>query len=141
MNANDTQVSGNHYKSAIQHWDFVVERKLDYFRAQVTKYVTRWRKKNGLQDLLKAQHFLQKCMELNVAGLLQFEYSPSLKTSYTVEEYCEANDLNCQEHSIISLLCRECTSVGDLRDCQKLLAELVECNQSGEPGPGYVEQG
>jgi hypothetical protein len=84
MNANDTQVSGNHYKSAIQHWDFVVERKLDYFRAQVTKYVSRWRKKNGLQDLLKAQHFLQKCIELRVAGLLQFEHVSLTETAYTV---------------------------------------------------------
>ena len=31
---------------------------------QITKYVTRWKKKNGLPDLLKAQHFLQKYIEI-----------------------------------------------------------------------------
>lgn len=63
MSANDKQVGGGHYKSAIQHWDYVIANDLDYFQAQVTKYVTRWKKKNGLQDLLKAQHFLEKYIE------------------------------------------------------------------------------
>lgn len=63
MSANDTQVGGTHYKSAIQHWDYVIANDLDYFQGQITKYVTRWKKKNGLPDLLKAQHFLNKYIE------------------------------------------------------------------------------
>ena len=63
FNANMRQVSGNHYRSKIQHWDYVIENDLDYFQGQITKYVTRWKKKNGLDDLLKAQHFLQKYIE------------------------------------------------------------------------------
>lgn len=62
--ANDTQVAGTHYRSAIQHWDFVAARGLGYFEGQVTKYLTRWRKKNGAQDLQKARHFLAKLIEL-----------------------------------------------------------------------------
>jgi hypothetical protein len=64
MSANEKQVAGEHYKSKIQHWDYVVANDLDYFQAQITKYVTRWKKKNGYQDLLKAQHFLEKYIEL-----------------------------------------------------------------------------
>ncbi|MNU03291.1 hypothetical protein D3C72_2472560 [compost metagenome] len=30
----------------------------------VIKYVTRWRKKNGLEDLKKAKHYLELLMEL-----------------------------------------------------------------------------
>lgn len=63
--ANERQVGGEHYKAPIQHWDFVASNNLDYFQGQITKYVTRWKNKNGLQDLLKAQHFLQKYIELN----------------------------------------------------------------------------
>lgn len=63
--ANERQVGGDHYKAPIQHWDFVASNNLDYFQGQITKYVTRWKNKNGLQDLLKAQHFLQKYIELN----------------------------------------------------------------------------
>jgi hypothetical protein len=63
MSANDRQVSGNHYRAPIQHWDYVIANGLGYFEGQITRYVTRWRKKNGLEDLLKAQHYLEKLIE------------------------------------------------------------------------------
>jgi hypothetical protein len=66
-NANNHQVDGNHYSSDIQHWDYVVANELDYFQAQVTKYVTRWKKKGGIRDLEKAQHFLEKYIEVEKA--------------------------------------------------------------------------
>ena len=66
--ANERQVGGEHYKSPIQHWDYVAANDLDYFQAQITKYVTRWKKKNGLQDLQKARHFLDKYIELQEEG-------------------------------------------------------------------------
>jgi len=64
LKANDHQVGGEHYKSPIQHWDYVLANDLDYFQAQITKYVTRWKNKNGIQDLLKARHFLDKYIEV-----------------------------------------------------------------------------
>lgn len=64
MKANNSQVGGAHYRTEIQHWDYVVANELDYFQGQITKYVTRWKKKNGIQDLKKAQHFLTKYIEL-----------------------------------------------------------------------------
>ena len=62
--ANEKQVAGQHYRASIQHWDYVVANDLDYFQGQITKYVTRWKKKNGVTDLLKAQHFLEKYIEV-----------------------------------------------------------------------------
>lgn len=62
--ANERQEGGNHYRSEIQHWDYVWKNDLGYFEGQITKYVTRWRKKNGLEDLLKAKHFLDKLIEI-----------------------------------------------------------------------------
>ena len=66
MNANSKQVAGTHYAvgSGYQHWDIVVDQQLNYFEGQITKYVMRARKKNGMQDLEKAAHFLQKYMEV-----------------------------------------------------------------------------
>lgn len=61
--ANDLQVKGTHYKTKIEHWDYVVANEIPYLEAQVIKYLTRWRKKNGHDDLRKAQHFLQKLLE------------------------------------------------------------------------------
>lgn len=63
--ANDTQVGGSHYQQqAIQHWDYVIANHIPYMEAQIIKYVSRWRNKNGLQDLEKALHFLQKLLEV-----------------------------------------------------------------------------
>jgi hypothetical protein len=62
--ANDRQIGGTHYAAPIQHWDFVAANGLDYFQGQVTKYVVRFRHKNGLDDLKKARHFLDKLIEL-----------------------------------------------------------------------------
>ena len=69
MSANERQVGGSHYGGgAQQHWDMVVQHELDYFQGQITKYVMRWKAKNGLQDLEKAQHFLEKYIEEVKAG-------------------------------------------------------------------------
>ena len=65
MKANEQQVGGTHYVSPMQHWDYVLANNIPYMEAQIIKYLTRWRKKNGLQDLEKAQHFLTKLIEVN----------------------------------------------------------------------------
>lgn len=67
--ANRRQVGGQHYGLGVrQHWDVVTEFDLDYFQGQITKYVFRWDKKNGLQDLEKARHYLDKYIEEIQAG-------------------------------------------------------------------------
>lgn len=63
--ANAWQVGGEHYKvGGEEHWDRVARLHLTYFQAQVTKYLERWKRKNGVQDLEKALHFLFKYEEL-----------------------------------------------------------------------------
>ena len=59
-----SQVGGSHYtKCQIQPWDYVIANNLDYFQGSIIKYVTRWRDKNGVEDLQKAKHFLEKYIE------------------------------------------------------------------------------
>lgn len=63
--ANERQVGGSHYKTnGEEHWDRVYRLELDYFQACITKYVERWKKKNGIEDLEKARHYLDKYIEL-----------------------------------------------------------------------------
>lgn len=65
MSANDKQVGGEHYKGkAIQPWDFIISNELGYLEGNVIKYVSRYKKKNGMQDLQKAKHYLEKLMEV-----------------------------------------------------------------------------
>jgi hypothetical protein len=61
--ANAKQVGGQHYQGAIQTWDYIVANDLGYLEGNVIKYVSRYKKKNGIEDLKKADHYLQKLME------------------------------------------------------------------------------
>lgn len=67
MRANERQVGGTHYQSEVQHWDYVVANNIPYLEATIIKYLTRWRKKNGLEDLEKAKHYFDKLMEVEIA--------------------------------------------------------------------------
>jgi hypothetical protein len=68
MSANEIQVAGTHYKSqAIQPWDYIISNEIPYMEGNVIKYVSRWRDKGGLDDLRKAQHYLQKLIEVEEA--------------------------------------------------------------------------
>jgi hypothetical protein len=57
--ASDTQIGGSHYKDmAIQPSEYIVKNKLGWCEANVVKYISRWRVKGGLQDLLKVKHYV-----------------------------------------------------------------------------------
>lgn len=59
-----TQVGGNHYKDMpIQPVEYIHKNGIGYFEGCVIKYVSRWRKKNGVEDLKKARHFLDLLIE------------------------------------------------------------------------------
>jgi Protein of unknwon function (DUF3310) len=54
------QVGGTHYGTGYGHWDLVADMDLDYFIGNATKYLCRFHKKNGIQDLEKALSYLVK---------------------------------------------------------------------------------
>lgn len=62
----DVQIGGNHYKSQdIQPWDYMEacmteEQFIGYLRGNVIKYVSRYDKKGGIQDIDKALQYLNK---------------------------------------------------------------------------------
>ncbi len=58
------QVGGCHYsRYVIQPVDFIIANNLDWCEANVVKYITRWKDKNGVEDLRKAQHYLEMLIE------------------------------------------------------------------------------
>jgi hypothetical protein len=63
QDANAVQVGGDHYKTEIQPWDFIIANDLGYLEGNIIKYVSRYKKKGGMADLRKAQHYLQKLIE------------------------------------------------------------------------------
>ena len=54
------QVGGDHYKRAHQPWEIIEEWELNYWAGNVVKYLLRYKyKKDRIEDLRKAQHYLQ----------------------------------------------------------------------------------
>lgn len=121
MSVNDKQVAGSHYRSKIQHWDFVEHNELRYIEGCATKYVTRWRGKHKYpellrkvvacfgfelptpkEDLAKSLHYIEKMIELNSLGM--FEPRPGPVLTITVEDFAQANSLTNDEEVIIDLV-------------------------------------
>ena len=60
-----TQVAGTHYKDLpIQPVEYIHANAMGYFEGNVLKYISRWRKKNGIADLEKAKHYIELLIEL-----------------------------------------------------------------------------
>ena len=60
MNSNLKQVGGDHYKKMpLQPWWLIRECGLDFWQGNVVKYVSRYKEKNGKEDLEKAIHCLE----------------------------------------------------------------------------------
>ena len=65
MTALNKQVAGNHYKDLpIQPVEYIHANAMGYLEGNVVKYVSRWRKKNGIADLEKAKHYIELLIEL-----------------------------------------------------------------------------
>lgn len=69
--------TGEHYREVPQNsygnWevgDFIYSRNLDFFQGNIVKYVDRFRRKNGKEDLLKARTYLDKLIELEYNNAL-----------------------------------------------------------------------
>lgn len=64
QSARDIQVGGQHYKvKAMQPWDIIDAWGLDFYAGNVLKYLLRAKYKNGIEDLKKARHYLDKMIE------------------------------------------------------------------------------
>ena len=62
--ANDRQEGGAHYRQhKVQVWDAIIDWDCGYLAGNVIKYVVRFRDKNGIEDLKKARHYLDKLIE------------------------------------------------------------------------------
>jgi len=62
------QIGGDHYQKEIQPWDYMrvvmsEEAFKGFLWGNCLKYMSRWEEKGGRQDLLKAQHYLEKLIE------------------------------------------------------------------------------
>jgi hypothetical protein len=124
MSVNDSQVGGIHYKTVYQHWDFVrLALNGRYLEGCVTKYISRWKKKNGLQDLKKAQHYLEKLIDGYGMGAIQPIGCCTLRIREATT-FAVMNDLGPYERAVVVNLAAWGVLL-DLRKAQQALAELI----------------
>lgn len=65
----DVQVGGGHYKDlAIQPVEYSMKNNLNYCQANIVKYATRYKDKNGVEDLKKIKHYVDLIIELEYEG-------------------------------------------------------------------------
>ena len=54
------QIGGGHYKGCkIQPIEYIFANNLGYAEGNVVKYITRWKDKNGIEDLKKIIHYVE----------------------------------------------------------------------------------
>lgn len=136
--ANDTQVAGTHYKTEYQHWDLVWDTGMGYFPGQITKYLFRHSKKNGLQDVQKALHFATKYAELLADSGATI--APNL-TVAGVEKLLRRFLLSNPHLSDAELqVLRLCTHTHNAASMASVRS-LIEDVAGAYPTPGYVNQG
>ena len=63
--ATDKQIGGKHYQLySIQPIEFIVANKLSFIQGCVIKYICRFDKKNGVEDLEKIKHYCDLQIQL-----------------------------------------------------------------------------
>ena len=76
MKATDIQEGGTHYRAyPIQPIQYIVANGIGFLAGNVIKYVTRYGRKNGAEDIRKAIHYLQL--------ILEFEYPTAVNSANT----------------------------------------------------------
>jgi hypothetical protein len=125
--ANARQVGGAHYQSNYQHWDLVLKTGMGYLEGNATKYIARWRKKNGLEDLKKAEHYINKLIEVH--GRMQPDrvhlvYGGAPTILREVRAFATANKLDAPEELLIEVLVTW-MRIEDLNDARSRLLQII----------------
>ena len=59
-------ISPQHYQQGkIQVIDFITDQKFNWLEGNIVKYICRYKTKNGLEDLYKAQFYLKRLINEN----------------------------------------------------------------------------
>ena len=76
------QEGGSHYKNYnIQPVEFIYANGVPFIEGNIIKYVMRHREKNGLQDLMKAKHYIDLLIDLEYNKPLTNEDQRFIETS------------------------------------------------------------
>ena len=58
-----------YYNNGIEMWDYAHSHNLSFYEGNIIKYVTRYKHKNGVVDLRKAEFYLRILIERELDGI------------------------------------------------------------------------
>lgn len=144
---NSYQIGGNHYRSSYEHWDWCIDIRLGYLESASTKYITRWKGKNGVQDVEKGIHYLEKAQSafrqgrlVNRAATLNTNAALAEMAVIKTMEFVQANNLTDMERDFM-LAVADWQDDGDLAVAiglaQRILRSAVDAahGQQGAAAP------
>lgn len=102
-----SQEGGDHYQAEYQHWDWVHDIGMGYLPGNATKYVSRWQKKNGLQDLKKAMTYIDKMIAIRKNDPMAVFNTPignGYKIAKCTERFIQVNQLGELERAFCEVL-------------------------------------
>ena len=57
------KINPDYYTKGIDTVDYIISHSMNYLEGNLVKYITRYKFKNGLEDLLKARWYLDRLIE------------------------------------------------------------------------------
>ena len=57
------KINPDYYTKGIETIDYIISHSMNYLEGNLVKYVTRYKHKNGLEDLLKAKSYLDRLIK------------------------------------------------------------------------------
>ena len=66
MTPTKDNINPEHYTQGIECIDYIISKKMNFLEGNVIKYITRYKMTNGLEDLEKAQWYLNQLIEITI---------------------------------------------------------------------------
>jgi hypothetical protein len=147
------QVGGSHYAGKYQHWDYCKDAGTGYLEGHATKYLVRWRKKGGIQDLEKSLSFVDKLMVGNEETHCDRDvgqFNPLLERMFEennvppMERLMIYEIINWQSYNDLAQVREQLARfIADEKEIERRHAELRQHDDAntGHPTSAYANQG
>lgn len=107
------EVGGAHYEALkVQPIELIVKCNLTFIQGNMLKYISRYKAKNGAQDIRKCIHYAQLAAKYNDKG--------PVKPVAQAYLYCKANNFTTKQKNIIMSIFQE-DYYHVVKQCLKLL--------------------
>ena len=63
MSREQDKINPSYYRKKIQVTDFIIEYEMGFLEGNIVKYISRYKSKNGIEDLEKAKWYLDKLIK------------------------------------------------------------------------------